>query len=96
MEHIKHDHDFFAALCKSLKKDSGVILLSVPHEKVFPVVQTRNHFHYRHYNVEDMEALCAANCMMITKIYGQGNASDPDLTDDLTKNCLFYVIENAA
>lgn len=92
LEHIKEDEVFFEQLINRLT-DDGTLILSVPHAKILPVEQTRNHFHFRHYNVEDIQYFCTKFDLMISKILGQGNADDPEIVTDTEKKCLIFIIK---
>lgn len=70
IEHIECDADFFADLARSLRP-GGVFIFSVPCEAHLPHRLANPDFHFRHYELEEIEGLISENSLEVISWAGQ-------------------------
>jgi 2-polyprenyl-3-methyl-5-hydroxy-6-metoxy-1,4-benzoquinol methylase len=74
IEHIENDVIFLEKISKKIKK-GGILFLSTPNEDVIPVTQG-SHFHYRHYNHENLVQMIRHFDFDIIRVCNQKNYED--------------------
>lgn len=70
IEHVGDDHGFFQALSRSLKP-GGDLIFSTPCEDKLPLCGTGNHFHFKHYSLEEALALPGSAELTLVEWAGQ-------------------------
>ena len=90
VEHVPDGAQFFTALVQSLKP-GGMLVFSTPNEELLPHAPSGNHFHYKHYTLEETLALAVGEGLEIVAWAGQdtylmqdgrmvGHLTDLDMT----------------
>lgn len=70
IEHVKEGDEFFLRMCDSLKP-GGDLIFSTPCEDCLPLSATGNHFHHRHYSMEETLRMANSNNMTLQGFAGQ-------------------------
>jgi SAM-dependent methyltransferase len=70
IEHIEKGNVFFETICNSLKP-GGDLIFSTPCEDILPHRGTGNHFHYKHYTLEETLRLANSNGLSLISYAGQ-------------------------
>lgn len=70
VEHVEDGAGFFEALANSLKP-GGSLLFSTPCQDRLPLEKTGNHFHFKHYRLEESNALAQSNNLELLDWAGQ-------------------------
>ena len=70
VEHVEGDASFMATLVDALKP-GGFLAFSTPCEDLLPLASTGNHFHWRHYTLDQTLALAQDNGLELLDWAGQ-------------------------
>ena len=70
VEHVKDGATFFQSLVNSLKP-GGVVVFSTPCEDLLPHAMTGNHFHFKHYTLQETLALASSYGLELLDWAGQ-------------------------
>ncbi|WP_053252937.1 class I SAM-dependent methyltransferase [Ensifer adhaerens] len=70
VEHVQDGATFFAALSSALKP-GGTLIYSTPNEDLLPLTATGNHFHHRHYTIDEAKNLAVAEGLETIAFAGQ-------------------------
>ena len=88
VEHVEDDTGFLKLLTDSLKP-GGLLIFSTPCEDLLPLKATGNHFHFRHYRLEETLRLASSGPLELIEWAGQDTYQlidgrlGPILPDDL-------------
>lgn len=77
IEHVADGYSFFQSLCCALKP-GGEIVFSTPCEEYLPHNSTGNHFHYKHYQFNEILQMIQSNQLEVIEYCGQ-NTYEIDL-----------------
>ncbi len=70
IEHVIDGEAFYAMICRALKP-GGLLVFSTPCEDFLPLVATANHFHFKHYTLDETLKLAGTNGMEMMHFAGQ-------------------------
>lgn len=70
IEHVLDDSAFFETLCQSIRP-GGTLIFSTPCEDLLPHHAMENHFHFRHYSLEEILKLAQSHGMELLHYAGQ-------------------------
>jgi 2-polyprenyl-3-methyl-5-hydroxy-6-metoxy-1,4-benzoquinol methylase len=70
IEHVPDGTAFFATMCHALKP-GGLLVFSTPCEDFLPLAATANHFHFKHYTLEETLTMAESNSMELMHFAGQ-------------------------
>lgn len=70
LEHVADGAQFFCRICRALKP-GGNLIFSTPCEDFLPLAATGNHFHYKHYTLDETISLANSHGLSLVSFSGQ-------------------------
>lgn len=78
IEHVPNGAEFFERICRTLKP-GGNLIFSVPCEDYLPHLATGNHFHHKHYTLQETLTMANSHGLSLVSFSGQNTYNiNPD------------------